>query len=157
MKILIFLICPIIPSVAGFLDAWLQKWVWESLNLRRNNLTRTISNFEFSESCGLDTLDLGENRIKGEFPKSLANCTSLQFLNLGNNQMKDVFPCLLKKISTLCVLVLRSNRFYGGIACPKTNGTLPMLQIIDLAHNNLSGEIPRRFFTTWLTMRANAR
>ncbi|CAN6724181.1 unnamed protein product [Malus baccata var. baccata] len=120
-----------------------------------NNLTGAISNFEFSESCGLDTLDLGENRIKGEFPKSLANCTSLQFLNLGNNQMKDVFPCLLKKISTLRVLVLRFNKFYGGIACPKTNGTWPMLQIIDLAHNNLSGEIPRRFLTTWLAMRAN--
>ncbi|CAN6581513.1 unnamed protein product [Malus baccata var. baccata] len=107
------------------------------LNLRRNNLTGTISNFEFSESCRLHTLDLGENRIKGQFPKSLANCTSLE------------------KISTLRVLLLRSNKFYGGIACPKTNGTWPMLQVIDLAHNNLSGEIPRRSLTTWLAMRAN--
>ncbi|RXI01470.1 hypothetical protein DVH24_014819 [Malus domestica] len=94
------------------------------LNLRRNNLTITISNFEFSDSCELHTLDLGENRIKGEFPKSLANCTSLEVLNLGNNQIKDAFPCFLKKISTLRVLLLRSNKFYGGIACPKTNGTL---------------------------------
>ncbi|RXI01430.1 hypothetical protein DVH24_014779 [Malus domestica] len=125
------------------------------LNLRRNNLTRTISNFEFLESCGLHTLDLGENRIKGQFPKSLANYRSLQFLNLGNNQMKDAFPCLLLNISTLHVLLLRSNKFYGCIACPKTNGTWPMLQIIDLADNNLSGEIPRRSLATWLPMRAN--
>ncbi|CAN6724199.1 unnamed protein product [Malus baccata var. baccata] len=92
----------------------------------RNNLTGTTSNFEFSEPCELHTLDLEENHIK-------------EFLNLGNNQIKVAFPCFLKKISTLHVLLLRSNKFYGSIACPKTNGTWPMLQIIDLAHNNLSG------------------
>ncbi|XP_021827836.1 receptor-like protein 12 [Prunus avium] len=125
------------------------------LNLRRNNLTGTISNFEFPKFCELDTLNLGENQIKGQFPKSLANCTGLQVLNLGENHLVDTFPCLLKNISTLRVLVLQSNKFYGRIECPKTHGTWPMLQIINLAHNNFNGEIPRRSLTTWRSMMAN--
>ena len=126
------------------------------LNLRRNNLTGTISNFEFSEACELHTLDLGENRIKGEFPKSLAKLHIIRGFKPWKQSDKRCFPCFLKKISTFRVHHLRSNKFYGGIACPKTNGTWPMLQDIDLAHNNLSGEIPRRSLTTWLAMRANA-
>ncbi|CAL9002852.1 unnamed protein product [Prunus brigantina] len=126
------------------------------LNLRGNNLTGRVSNLEFPGWCSLSTLDLGENQIKGEFPKSLANCSGLQLLNLGNNLIKDAFPCLLMNLP-LHVLNLRSNQFYGGIGCPNTNGTWPMLQIIDLAHNNLSGQILARFFMTWKSMMADSR
>ncbi|ONH95741.1 hypothetical protein PRUPE_7G088700 [Prunus persica] len=126
------------------------------LNLRGNNLTGRISNLEFGEGCHLSTLDLGENQIKGQFPKSLANCKDLEFLNLRNNQIKDAFPCLLMNMTSyLRVLSLRSNQFYGGIGCPNTNDTWPNLQIIDLAHNNLSGEIPATFLTTWQSMMAD--
>ncbi|ONI03890.1 hypothetical protein PRUPE_6G288800, partial [Prunus persica] len=121
------------------------------LNLRRNNLAGTISD-KFSANCSLGTLDLGANKIGGKFPKSLARCEMLAVLNLGHNQITDVFPHLLKEISTLRVLVLRSNRFYGNIGCPKTNGTWSKLQIIDLADNHFSGEIPGDCLTTWPEM-----
>ncbi|BFG35460.1 hypothetical protein CerSpe_217340 [Prunus speciosa] len=142
-------------SLSGMIPQCLANEDIRVLNLRRNNLTGTISNFEFPEFCELDTLNLGENQIKGQFPKSLANCTGLQILNLGENHMVDTFPCLLKNISTLRVLVLQSNKFYGRIECPKTHGTWPMLQIINLARNNFNGEIPRRSLTTWRSMMAN--
>ncbi|PRQ31841.1 putative leucine-rich repeat-containing, plant-type, leucine-rich repeat domain, L [Rosa chinensis] len=124
------------------------------LDLGRNNLTGTIPD-KFLEQCSLKTLDLSRNQIEGQFPRSLVNCTQLEVLSLGNNQITDTFPCLLKNISTLRVLVLRSNKFYGQIECPGTNGTWPMLQIIDLAHNNLSGEITGTSLTTWQAMMAN--
>ncbi|CAL8997618.1 unnamed protein product [Prunus brigantina] len=124
------------------------------LNLRSNNLTGPIPD-KFVESCSLQTLDLSRNQIQGQFPKSLVNCTQLEVVNLGNNQITDTFPCLLKNISTLRVLVLRSNKFYGRIGCPEANGTWPMLQIIDLAYNNLSGEIPGTSITTWKEMMVN--
>ncbi|RXI01455.1 hypothetical protein DVH24_014804 [Malus domestica] len=44
-------------------------------NLRRNNLTGTISNFEFLENSDLKPLELNRNQIQGQFPKSLANCS----------------------------------------------------------------------------------
>lgn len=132
-------------SLSGMIPQCLStKAIIGVLNLRKNNLTGTISNFEIPEYYELDTLNLGENHIEGQFPKSLANCTVLQVLNLGKNHLADYFPCLLKNISTLRVLVLQSNKFYGRIECPKTNGTWPMLQII-----------PRRSLTTWRSMMAN--
>ncbi|CAN6724186.1 unnamed protein product [Malus baccata var. baccata] len=69
----------------------------------------------------------------------------------------DTFPCLLKNISTLSVLALQSNNFYGGISCPvvKTNGTWPVLQIIDLAYNNFNGEVPGFSLTSWQAMKDN--
>ncbi|XP_020423151.1 receptor like protein 30 isoform X2 [Prunus persica] len=124
------------------------------LNLARNNLTGTISNFQVTEYSLLEILKLDGNQLGGQFPKSLGNCIQLQVLNLGNNRITDTFPCLLKNMSTLRVLVLRSNNFYGGIGCPNTYGTWPVLQIIHLAHNNFTGEIPGIFLTTWQVMMA---
>ncbi|XP_021820462.1 receptor-like protein 12 [Prunus avium] len=121
------------------------------LNLRRNNLSGTVPD-KFPERCSFKTLDLNGNQIGGQFPKSLANCTMLEVLNLGNNQIADTFPCLLKNISTLRVLVLRSNKFYGLFGCPKPHGNWSMLQIVDIALNNFSGEIRGKCLTTWRAM-----
>nr|XP_011465929.1 PREDICTED: receptor-like protein 12 isoform X3 [Fragaria vesca subsp. vesca] len=119
------------------------------LKLRRNNL-RNVA--KLSRNCSLQTLDISDNQIQGQLPKSLINCPQLQVLNVGKNQITGPFPCFLKIISTLRVIVLRSNKFYGGVGCPKTDGTWPLLQIIDLAHNNFSGNVPGRVLTTWQAM-----
>ncbi|PQM43129.1 putative LRR receptor-like serine/threonine-protein kinase [Prunus yedoensis var. nudiflora] len=122
------------------------------LNLARNNLTGSISNVEVTED--LQILEIGGNQLGGKVPKSLAKCTMLEVLNIGKNNITDSFPCLLKNISTLRVVILRSNNFYGGIECLNSNGTWPKLQIIDLAHNNFSGEIQGILWRTWREMMA---
>ncbi|KAM5551130.1 receptor-like protein 19 [Rosa sericea] len=124
------------------------------IDLRRNNLSGTISD-NFLKSCELQTLDLHNNQLQGQFPKSLVNCSRLEVLNIGNNNIIDTFPCFLMSLSTLRILVLRSNKFYGSIGCPKTNGTWPVLQIIDLAHNNFSGDMPGRMSLKWQAMVSN--
>ncbi|XP_016648368.1 PREDICTED: probable LRR receptor-like serine/threonine-protein kinase At4g36180 [Prunus mume] len=124
------------------------------LNLARNNLIGSISNVEVTEDSSLQILEIGGNQLGGKVPKSLAKCIKLEVLNIGNNNITDSFPCLLKNISTLRVLILRSNNFYGGIECLNTNGTWPGVQIIDLAHNNFSGEIQGILWRTWREMMA---
>ncbi|PQQ00592.1 receptor-like protein 12 [Prunus yedoensis var. nudiflora] len=121
------------------------------LNLQRNKLSGIIPD-KFPSNCSLQTVELNENQIEGLFPNSLANCTMLEFLNVGNNRITDTFPCMLKSISTLRILVLRSNKFYEHIGCPDTNETWSMLQIVDIAHNNFSGEIPGKYLRTWRAM-----
>ncbi|CAL8165732.1 unnamed protein product [Prunus armeniaca] len=140
-------------SLSGFIPQCLTAMygTLAVLNLRRNNLVGVIPD-SFPGHCSLKTLDLNGNQIGGQFPKSLANCTMLEVLNLGNNQIADTFPCLLKNISTLRVLVLRSNKFYGRLGCPNTHGNWSMLQIVDIALNNFSGEIPGKCLRTWGAM-----
>ena len=41
---------------------------------------------------------------------------------------------------------------HGPIGCPNSNSTWPMVQIMDLAHNNFSGELPAKSFLTWRAM-----
>ncbi|PRQ44334.1 putative leucine-rich repeat domain, L domain-containing protein [Rosa chinensis] len=124
------------------------------IDLGRNNLSGTIPD-NFLNSCELQTLDLSNNQIQGWFPKSLVNCSRLKVLNIGNNNISDTFPCMLMSISTLHVLVLQSNKFYGSIGCPKTNDTWPVLQIIDLAHNNFNGDMLGRMSLSWQAMVSN--
>ncbi|XP_057801177.1 receptor-like protein 7 [Salvia miltiorrhiza] len=121
------------------------------LNLGKNKFVGDIPDL-FSSSCGLKTLDLSQNNLGGKIPLSMANCKSLEVLNVGNNGIDDTFPCRLKNSSSLRVLVLRSNKFYGDISCSEVHGSWSNLQIIDLAFNNLSGEIHPGCIATWRGM-----
>jgi Leucine-rich repeat (LRR) protein len=121
------------------------------LNLRRNNLTGTISN-TFPTTCFLQTLSLNGNQLEGKLPKSLARCKSLEVLNLGNNNIEDAFPCYLKNMDMLHILILRSNKFYGPIDCPGCNASWPKLQIVDLAANNFTGKLPIEHFSDWMAI-----
>ncbi|KAK9986159.1 hypothetical protein SO802_031110 [Lithocarpus litseifolius] len=121
------------------------------LDVRRNKLSGTINDI-FPGNCGLQTLNLNGNLFEGVVPRSLENCKTLEVFDIGNNHIKDGFPCYLRNISKLRVLVLRSNEFYGPIGCGGSNVTWPMLQILDLASNNFTGQFPRKSFSTWKAM-----
>lgn len=110
------------------------------LDLRGNNLGGSIPD-EFGEGCMLETLDFNRNSLQGKVPKSLDNCTKLKVLNLGNNRINDTFPCQLRSLSDLQVLILRSKKFHGTLVCLESYSIWPLLQIVDLASNQFSGEL----------------
>ncbi|GKV42762.1 hypothetical protein SLEP1_g50136 [Rubroshorea leprosula] len=121
------------------------------LSLSENRLNGSISD-SFSSNCAVQTLDLNGNQIGGKIPRSLANCQNLMVFDIGKNEINDTFPCHLKNISSLRVLILRSNYFYGRIDCPNDNYSWPILQIVDLASNHFSGELPQQCLRTWKAM-----
>ncbi|XP_056172673.1 receptor-like protein 35 [Syzygium oleosum] len=120
-------------------------------SLSNNNFQGFIPE-SICEAGYLEVLDLSHNNLTGSIP----DCLVMESLkNVGNNQIDDVFPCQLKSISSLRVLVLRSNKFYGGVGCPETNGTWKMLQIVDISSNNFSGTLRAEWLTSWEAMKAN--
>ena len=98
-------------------------------------------------------IDLSENQLQGQIPKSLANCMMLEELVLGNNLINDIFPFWLGSLPRLQVLILRFNRFHGAIGSPKTNFEFSKLRIIDLSYNGFTSNLPSEYLKNWDAMR----
>lgn len=95
----------------------------------------------------LAKLDLVSNKFRGQVPTNLGNLPNLQWLNvagnfLGSNSTGDLdFIASLSNCSRLQSLLFSQNNFGGML--PDSIGNLSAnLEQIDLALNQISGEIP---------------
>ncbi|XP_010495836.1 PREDICTED: receptor-like protein 12 isoform X1 [Camelina sativa] len=120
------------------------------LHLRNNNFSGTFSEESVSEH--LRSVDVGRNRLSGELPKSLINCTRLEFLNVEDNIISDRFPLWLRSLPSLQILVLRSNDFHGPISFPGESSSFNKLRIFDISENRFSGVLPSHYFAGWSAM-----
>ena len=112
------------------------------LNLRRNQFHGIIPQ-SFLKGNSFRTLDFNSNQLEGLVPRSLFICKELEVLNLGNNKINDTFPHWLGALPKLQVLVLLSNHFHGQIGFSKIKSPFMSLRIIDLAHNDFKGDLPK--------------
>uniref|UniRef100_N1QPS1 Putative LRR receptor-like serine/threonine-protein kinase n=1 Tax=Aegilops tauschii TaxID=37682 RepID=N1QPS1_AEGTA len=134
------------------------------LTARKSMVFLDYSNNNFSSitpdfGCMLQTIDLNNNLIEGEIPRSLSNCQGLELLDVGNNQIVGSFPSWFGILPHLRVLVLRSNQLNGTIRDIKHDQTInnyfASLQILDLASNNFSGNLPKGWFNELKAMMEN--
>ncbi|RXH73539.1 hypothetical protein DVH24_016361 [Malus domestica] len=116
---------------------------WPNLTVVKlddNYLTGKIPS-SIGDLLSLQSLHLRNNNLSGELHVSLQNCKELLLLDLGGNKFVGSIPIWFGQ--SLVVLSLRSNKFHGSI--PDELCSLIKLRILDLAHNSLSGAIPRCF------------
>ncbi|KAH9659704.1 lrrnt 2 domain-containing protein [Citrus sinensis] len=97
----------------------------------------------------LVVLNLGNN-FSGSLPISIGNLSSLQLLNLRNNRMVGIIPVSIQNCSNLNVLDMGENVFVGDI--PTWMGE----RLSDVAHNSLSGIIPRCIYNFTAMAAANS-
>ncbi|KAE8648301.1 phytosulfokine receptor 1-like [Cucumis sativus] len=136
-----------------------------SLNLGSNHFIGQIGSLS---SCSqLRVVNLGKNRLDGDFPESFKNLRSLSHFSISGNGICNLSAALtaLQHCKNLTVLILTFN-FHGEIMPTNLNlrfentrlfvlancrltGSMPpwlssstKLQILDLSWNSLSGEIP---------------
>lgn len=122
------------------------------INLDDNNLTREIPS-SVGSLYNSQSLHLGNNNLSGEMHLSLPNCTMLRVIDLGLNKFVVRIPTWVgADLSNLMILGLHGNKI-NGIMMPNEIFRLAKLQILDVAHNNLSRSIPRCFnnFTAVVT------
>ncbi|CAN6689161.1 unnamed protein product [Malus baccata var. baccata] len=96
-------------------------------------------------SCVLESLDLSSNKLEDELPDSLGMLHNLQYillqlkyLDLSYNHISGRLPLQLKctippsicNLQSLSILSLRNNHMW------------PLMLIVDVGYNNLSGNIP---------------
>ncbi|CAN1813731.1 Receptor-like protein EIX2 [Linum perenne] len=121
-------------------DCWSS---WGSLkvirlgnNELRGNIAKSIGTLK-----NLLSLRVQNNSLTGEIPLSLGNCSNLISVDLGDNRFEGNIPKWIgEKLSRLAIINLRGNKFQGGI--PEELCHLQLLQILDLSHNLLSGNLP---------------
>ncbi|KFK22321.1 hypothetical protein AALP_AAs51526U000200 [Arabis alpina] len=121
-----------------------------ALHLQNNSLSGVFP--EESISLGLRSLDVGHNQLSGQLPKSLINCTYLEFLNVEGNKINDTFPFGLRFLPNLWILVLRSNAFHGPVSHRRDSFSFPNLRIFEISDNRFSGVLPSYYFVGWNAM-----
>ncbi|KAL4273368.1 hypothetical protein GQ457_13G009060 [Hibiscus cannabinus] len=91
----------------------------------------------------LEKLYMGQSRISGNIPPSIAQLSGLTLLNLSYNSISGEIPPEIGKLVELQVLDLSRNQISGRI--PSNLGDLQQLNHIDLSGNQLVGQIPSNF------------
>ncbi|KFK36133.1 hypothetical protein AALP_AA4G081800 [Arabis alpina] len=111
----------------------------------------------------LQTLDLSNNKIKGQVPEWLWKLPNLLYVDLSNNSLTGFKGSLEASLGSQIYFVdLSSNAFQGPIFVPSSSigtyfasknnftGEIPRsicglsdLSLLDLSNNNLHGSIPR--------------
>ncbi|PON51101.1 Leucine-rich repeat domain containing protein, partial [Parasponia andersonii] len=134
-----------------------------------NNSLRGVIPKSICNASSLQVLDLSANKFGGKIPECMSNMSRLVTLNLGNNKFRGSIHNGFPAVCKLKILDLNGNSIEGRvpkslsncsalegpIGCPSTAiGTWKRLQILDLAHNNFSGEIPGEWLTRWEAMMA---
>ncbi|XP_024633599.2 receptor-like protein EIX2 [Medicago truncatula] len=87
----------------------------------------------------LRVMNLWSNRLSGKLPLYFSNLKQLQTMNVGENEFSGTIPVGMSQ--NLEVIILRANQFEGTILQQLFN--LSYLIFLDLAHNKLSGSMPK--------------
>ncbi|KAK2384181.1 receptor protein kinase TMK1 [Trifolium repens] len=155
---------------------WDQKITCDSSNRRVTSIDLSSRKLagnlpsNLNSLTQLTSLKLQNNSFSGPLP-SLANLSSLTTANLGNNQFNSVPPSAFSGLTSLQTLTLSNNPFppwtfpaeltqvpnlnYLDLDSTNINGTLPdifnnfaALTTLQLAYNNLTGELPNSLATS---------
>ncbi|KAI3472167.1 hypothetical protein Pfo_029655 [Paulownia fortunei] len=80
------------------------------------------------------------NRFTGEIPDSISEAAQLEHVQIDNNSFTSKFPLGVGKVRSLYRFSASLNGLYGEL--PPNFCDSPVMSIINLSHNFLSGRIP---------------
>uniref|UniRef100_R7W8L7 LRR receptor-like serine/threonine-protein kinase GSO1 n=1 Tax=Aegilops tauschii TaxID=37682 RepID=R7W8L7_AEGTA len=118
----------------------------EKLDLFNNYFEHSLASGWFWKATSLKYLDLGNNRLFGQFPDTLGNMTNLQVLDISENWNPHMMMAgNLENLCGLEIIDLSYNYINGDIAVLMESlpqCTRKKLQEMDLRYNNFTGTLP---------------
>ncbi|XP_056172677.1 receptor-like protein 7 [Syzygium oleosum] len=120
----------------------IPKWIWELQNLLYLNVSSNLlDDIEIPSrilTSSLSVLDLHKNRLRGQVLPLPPFATHLDF---SSNNFTSFIPSAIgTNLSVAIFFSLSHNSFQGFI--PKSICEAEYLEVLDLSHNNLTGNIP---------------
>ncbi|XP_078153008.1 cuscuta receptor 1-like [Carex rostrata] len=112
-----------------------HRWL---LDLSDNMLSGSIP--PCSNQSDLLIVDLSQNNLIGNFPITWLNISYIRVIDIGENYLSGELPIGIGMESNISMLLARENMFGGPIQ--EQICKFKHLSILDLSHNNFSGEIP---------------
>ncbi|KAG4984120.1 hypothetical protein JHK87_028869 [Glycine soja] len=112
----------------------------QALKLSGNDFESELPSWLFNLSCDISYIDLSQNKIHSQLPKTLPNLRRVKFLTLSQNYLKGPIPNWLGQLEQLQGLDLSDNFFSGPI--PASLGNLSSLTILVLDSNELNENLP---------------
>ncbi|XP_014511924.1 probable LRR receptor-like serine/threonine-protein kinase At4g36180 isoform X1 [Vigna radiata var. radiata] len=110
------------------------------LNLAHNHFVSEFPTWLFNLSSGISLIDLSQNQIHSQLPKTLPCFRSLKSLVLSRNYLKGTIPDWLGQLEQLQELDLSYNFLSGSIST--SLGNLSSLTILILESNEFNGSLP---------------
>ncbi|KAE8649768.1 hypothetical protein Csa_012284 [Cucumis sativus] len=116
----------------------------QCLNLERFQVQNNGFSGDFPEALWslpkIKLIRAENNGFSGEIPESISMAAHLEQVQLDNNSFSSKIPWGLGSIRSLYRFSVSLNRFYGEL--PPNFCDSPLMSIINLSHNSLSGRIP---------------
>lgn len=124
-------------------------------NLRSNNSFGSIPNTFLIGDRLLMMIDLSDNLLEGRIPRSLGNCTRLEFLALRNNQLDDAFFIFVGSSFKVEKILSYFNNLNGAISEPTSHLGFSIFSLLTSLITNLQASFHQNIlrFGNWNNMK----
>nr|XP_009617698.1 probable LRR receptor-like serine/threonine-protein kinase At3g47570 [Nicotiana tomentosiformis] len=116
----------------------------EVIAFTNNSLSGSLPNGLCNGLPLLKQLDLSWNKLRGQMPTTLSNCSELQILSLSYNEFDGPIHNEIGSLRNLQLLYLGGNHFTGII--PQGIGNLVNLLELTMEKNQITGSVPISIF-----------
>ncbi|XP_017978157.1 PREDICTED: probable LRR receptor-like serine/threonine-protein kinase At1g34110 [Theobroma cacao] len=125
------------------------RGLW-SFDLGKNKFSGKVPTWIGDSTPLLMILSLRSNLFTGNIPRHLCHLRSLHVMDLADNNLSGVIPTCLGNLTGMAseVLFEDAKRYEGNVMIVakgreiEYSSTLPLVKIIDLSANNLTGKVP---------------
>ncbi|KAI3793158.1 hypothetical protein L1987_35773 [Smallanthus sonchifolius] len=142
-------------SLCNFLDLHsnlftgeISEWIGELGSLRTVDLSQNMLSGAVPNAVGniqsLKILNISDNGFSGSLPASMVNCKNIQILDVTRNSLTGFLPTWVFQLGLQAVLFSENklNGSINGAVTSSIDASHQNLQVLDISHNELSGEIP---------------
>ncbi|KAK1409278.1 hypothetical protein QVD17_35804 [Tagetes erecta] len=126
----------------------ISEWIGELGRLQTVDLSRNMLSGAVPDAIGniqsLKMLNMSSNGFSGSLPASMINCKSIQVLDVSRNSLTGFVPTWVFQLG-LQTVSFSENKLTGsinGAVTSSIDASHQNLQVLDISHNELSGEIP---------------